>query len=106
MDDQGRSERSKAGREAAIGRRLFEKDGTLSTVESLAPNAARHSAAPPRAGSTSDSFVRRHIGPSDQDVDQMLRTVGASSLDELIEQTIPQQIRLPRGLSIGPEKSE
>ena len=38
-------------------------------------------------------FARRHIGPSPRDVEEMLRVVGAASLDELIAQTIPASIR-------------
>jgi len=42
----------------------------------------------------SDVFVKRHIGPDDGDVTEMLRVVGAASVDELIDQTIPSAIRL------------
>jgi glycine cleavage system pyridoxal-binding protein P len=38
-------------------------------------------------------FVHRHIGPSPADVQKMLETVGVSSIDELIEQTVPNTIR-------------
>ena len=41
-----------------------------------------------------DKFVNRHIGPQENDIKLMLKAVGASSLDELIEQTIPENIRL------------
>ena len=36
-----------------------------------------------------DRFVSRHIGPADSDIRAMLQVVGAASLDELIDQTIP-----------------
>ena len=39
-----------------------------------------------------DAFVQRHIGPSDTDVSQMLDTVDAGSLDELIKSTIPADL--------------
>ena len=48
-----------------------------------------------------DKFVSRHIGPRDHEIDTMLKKVGASSLDELIEQTVPSSIRLERPLNIG-----
>ncbi len=41
-----------------------------------------------------DLLQTRHIGVSEQDEAFMLQTVGASSLDELINQTIPASIRL------------
>lgn len=47
-----------------------------------------------------DNFTRRHIGPSSADVKEMLRVVGASSVDELIEQVIPSSIRLKKPLDV------
>ena len=40
-----------------------------------------------------NGFESRHIGPSPQDVSAMLETIGVSSLDELIAQTVPDDIR-------------
>ena len=34
---------------------------------------------------TSKEFIRRHIGPSEKDMDKMLKFVGASSLEDLIK---------------------
>jgi len=48
-----------------------------------------------------DKFVSRHIGPRDHEIDTMLKKIGASSLDELIEQTVPSTIRLEKPLNIG-----
>jgi glycine dehydrogenase len=53
-----------------------------------------------------ESFARRHIGPSPEDVAEMLRTVGVPSLDELIAQTVPATIRLAGGLDLGPARTE
>jgi glycine dehydrogenase len=53
-----------------------------------------------------DRFVRRHIGPNDEEVAEMLRVVGAGSLDQLIDQTIPGGIRLRRKLDLPAAKSE
>src|SRR5207248_7436885 len=54
----------------------------------------------------SDTFVRRHIGPSPQDVREMLDAIGADSLDELVEQTVPASIRLNRALNLGESRGE
>ncbi len=40
-----------------------------------------------------DFANRRHIGPSPAEMDEMLKAVGVSSLDELIDQTVPKSIR-------------
>jgi len=45
-----------------------------------------------------DSFEKRHLGPSKEEVQQMLEAIGVASLDELIEHTVPQQIRLKEEL--------
>ena len=51
-------------------------------------------------------FVRRHIGPRDHDIARMLRVVGASSLDALIDEAIPADIRQQHPLEIGSALSE
>ena len=53
-----------------------------------------------------ENFIRRHLGPSDQDVASMLRVVGADSLKELIEQTVPESILLKQSLNLPAPKSE
>jgi glycine dehydrogenase len=53
-----------------------------------------------------DRFAPRHIGPDDDETREMLRVVGAQSLDELIDQTIPAAIRLRRPLELPPARSE
>src|SRR5258708_32835303 len=53
-----------------------------------------------------DTFVARHIGPSDRDVEDMLRALQVASLDELMKQTVPESIRQPNKLEIGPALSE
>ena len=54
----------------------------------------------------SDWFARRHIGPSPEDRDRMLTTIGAPSLDALIDETIPASIRLQQPLNLPPPESE
>jgi len=51
-------------------------------------------------------FSRRHIGPGEHDVQEMLRVIGASSIDELIDKTVPSAIRLPNPLNLPPAMSE
>jgi glycine dehydrogenase len=53
----------------------------------------------------SETFADRHIGPRAADVDKMLATVGAASLDELIAQTVPASI-LDTQLDLPPASSE
>ena len=52
------------------------------------------------------SFVQRHIGPSPDEVQQMLEVLGLPNLDALVDQTVPQAIRLTRPLQLGAERSE
>ena len=60
----------------------------------------------PTESSTPLPFANRHIGPSPEDVSEMLKMVGAASLDELLAQTLPQGIRQQRPLKIAPALSE
>ena len=53
-----------------------------------------------------DSFVTRHIGPRKKDVREMLKAIGVKSLDELIDNTIPSDIRLKNGLDLPKPISE
>jgi len=48
----------------------------------------------------SEKFVTRHIGPRDTDIERMLKTVGASSIDTLINETIPEDIRITEALNL------
>ena len=45
---------------------------------------------------TYDFANRRHIGPSPEEMAEMLRVVGADSLDALIDETVPPSIRAGR----------
>lgn len=53
-----------------------------------------------------DSFALRHIGPNETDLAQMLQTVGVENLDQLIYQTIPDDIRLKQPLNLPEALSE
>ena len=54
----------------------------------------------------SDRFAPRHIGPSPQERDEMLRAVGAASLDALMDEAIPPAIRLRQPLALPPPEAE
>ncbi len=53
-----------------------------------------------------NEFQSRHIGPRATDVETMLQTVGVTSLDQLIDETVPINIRLKQPLNIGSPISE
>jgi glycine dehydrogenase len=55
---------------------------------------------------TTDKFVDRHNGPRANDVTAMLKKIGASSVDELIAQTVPAAIRLKYPLNLPDGMSE
>lgn len=54
----------------------------------------------------SEKFESRHIGPDQKQVEEMLKVVKAKSLDELIGQTIPANIRLKKALNLPAAQSE
>lgn len=54
----------------------------------------------------SDKFVNRHKGPREQEVKAMLKKIGVSSIDELINQTVPSNIRLKQPLAVGKALTE
>ncbi|KAA1245587.1 aminomethyl-transferring glycine dehydrogenase [Aquimarina sp. RZ0] len=53
-----------------------------------------------------DSFKLRHIGPSEKDLSDMLHTIKADSLDQLIYQTVPDDILLKKPLCLDTAMSE
>jgi glycine dehydrogenase len=61
---------------------------------------------PPREKDRVASFARRHIGPNKEARDAMLSELGFANLDELIDATVPQNIRLDRPLGLPDAKSE
>ncbi len=52
------------------------------------------------------SFPERHIGPDATDRDEMVRSIGVRSLDDLIDQTVPPDIRSTAPLELPPADSE
>ena len=53
-----------------------------------------------------DSFVARHIGPSEDDIAAMLKLVGAASLDDVAARTVPESIRSNQALNLPPPLDE
>ena len=51
-------------------------------------------------------FLNRHIGPREEEVDLMLRKIGVDSLETLIKETIPENIRLSKDIQLDDEMSE
>ncbi|EIA1772555.1 aminomethyl-transferring glycine dehydrogenase [Vibrio vulnificus] len=55
---------------------------------------------------TQHDFVGRHNGPNHSDQQKMLSTINAESLDALIAQTVPAQIRLEKPMQLAEAQSE
>ncbi|MBK8487246.1 MAG: aminomethyl-transferring glycine dehydrogenase [Bacteroidetes bacterium] len=53
-----------------------------------------------------DTFESRHIGPRGNDIPEMLKKIGNDSIDQLIDQTIPEHIRLNRNLELDAPLTE
>ena len=54
----------------------------------------------------SESFAHRHLGPRENDVKAMLEVIGVNSFDQLIDETVPANIRLPKPMNLGEPMSE
>ncbi|MCG8403086.1 MAG: glycine dehydrogenase (aminomethyl-transferring), partial [Firmicutes bacterium] len=70
------------------------------------PTAAEMSAPSHPLLDAHDAFAGRHLGPRDADIAEMLQSLGVDSLDALIEQTIPADIRLDAPLALDQPRSE
>lgn len=53
-----------------------------------------------------EEFSMRHIGPNQADLQKMLETIGVSSLEQLISETVPASIRISDDMGIGGPMSE
>jgi glycine cleavage system P protein (glycine dehydrogenase) len=69
---------------------LFEAAGSRP-----APSAA-HAVLDP-----TDTFVRRHVGPSEAEIGEMLGLLGLGSLESLVRETVPESIRLRSPLTLS-----
>ena len=52
------------------------------------------------------SFEQRHIGPRESEIKEMTKTIGVASLDQLISETVPANIRLKKELDLSLAMSE
>lgn len=55
---------------------------------------------------SSDKFQERHIAPTNEEIQNMLAEIGVDSMDTLIDQTLPKQIRLEKPLQLPEAKTE
>ena len=53
-----------------------------------------------------DNFIQRHNGPRDHEIGKMIDKIGVSSLEELINKTVPSTIRLDKPMALGKGMSE
>jgi len=53
-----------------------------------------------------DSFALRHIGPRENDLQHMLKTIGVESIEQLLYETFPDTIRLKKSLDLDPAMTE
>ncbi len=53
-----------------------------------------------------DAFALRHIGPRENDLQHMFKTIGVASIDQLIYETLPDDIRLKKDLELDPAMTE
>src|SRR5256885_6181553 len=79
----------------------------IAETESAAKSTASSlSSRPARQKDRVDSFAHRHIGPNNAARAAMLADLGFENLDELIDATVPKNIRLDRPLNLAEAKSE
>ena len=58
------------------------------------------------ANSQSHDFSRRHIGPRTTDLPTMLEVIGVATLDELVDRTVPELIRLRTAMNVPAARNE
>ncbi len=81
----------------------------MSTLPATASPAARphaEAAASDESLAPPDRFVRRHIGPSLEQQQEMVELLGCGTLGELVDKAVPGHIRLKRPLDLPAARSE
>jgi glycine dehydrogenase len=53
-----------------------------------------------------DAFALRHIGPRENELQLMLKTIGVESIEQLVYETLPDDIRLKAPLNLDPAMTE
>jgi hypothetical protein len=76
---------------------LFEQKRNAHNVSSTSNVVVESSSAD---SNPAYDFVRRHVGPNEQQTKEMLRTLGLQSLEELTEKTVPSAIRFHGSMNI------
>ena len=59
-----------------------------------------------QAAAPTDSFVRRHIGASSTEIQEMLATIACESLYDMIGKTVPAAIKIKQPLQLGEARGE
>ncbi|HMN96635.1 MAG TPA: aminomethyl-transferring glycine dehydrogenase [Phycisphaerales bacterium] len=72
----------------------------MPTLERDLPTVGVASSPAPDLAAAVDPFAPRHLGPSDEEIAEMLATLGFDSLDALTDQALPASIRLPAPLKL------
>ncbi|AOE48890.1 aminomethyl-transferring glycine dehydrogenase [Kangiella sediminilitoris] len=54
----------------------------------------------------SDDFIRRHLGPRENEIQEMLGELGLTSLDDLVEKAVPHKIQVKEPIAIEASRSE
>ncbi|XP_071489808.1 glycine dehydrogenase (decarboxylating), mitochondrial-like [Diadema antillarum] len=53
-----------------------------------------------------DNFADRHLGPREEDIQEMLQVVGVDSMAEMIDSTVPREIKLNKEMDLDPAQCE
>lgn len=80
--------------------------GDLLPLHILFPNQTKQGFSDMNTMTFHDQFIHRHIGPNAAELQEMLAAIGASSLDQLIDETVPAAIRLRGELNLPAALSE
>ncbi len=87
-----------------LGKMDMKQNNVETKVETK--NVTSSSITPPTAETRAKEFSTRHIGPRDQDLASMLKDLGFSSLDQMIDKVVPANIRSQKTSGIGPGLTE
>ena len=79
---------------------------TVPSAAPTSPAAGLPSRRPIRELEADMPFVRRHVGPGDAQVAHMLNALGFADLDALIQDAVPDVIRMEKALDLPPAASE
>jgi len=89
---------------------LFCTSGAINTsglsTDETSPKDKTYAMTTPDFLSPTDTFIHRHLGPTDVDASEMLATLGLQSLRELSEATVPADIRIRRELDLPLHRTE